>query len=164
MSQLVQLLQPSLVFLDLEFANKEEALNHLAQQMVKQGFAKESYPEAILLREITFPTGLQTNICGVAIPHTDPIHVKLEAVSFSRLRQPVHFQMMGMNDQQVSVSLIFMLAIKEAHGQLEMLQELTSIFQNQDRLKALLQATSAQEALHSLQSIGKDDTFERSNP
>lgn len=164
MSQLVQLLQPSLVFLDLTFANKEEALNHLAQQMVKQGYAKESYPQAILEREISFPTGLQTNICGVAIPHADPIHVNLEAVSFARVHQPVRFQMMGMHDQHVSVNLIFMLAIKEAHGQLEMLQELTSIFQNEGRLKALLQATTAQEVLHSLQRIGKDDTLEEANP
>lgn len=164
MSQLASLLKPSLVFLDLDFTNREEALTHLAQQMVKQGYAKESYPQAILQREETFPTGLQTNICGVAIPHTDSIHVKMEAVSIARLRQPVCFQMMGMNDQHVPVSLIFMLAIKEAHGQLEMLQELTSIFQNGDSLKGLLQVTSVNDVLHHIQSIGGDDSFERSNP
>lgn len=154
MSQLVKVLQPSNIYLNVEAKTKEEALLFVAESMKRQGFVKESYPEAVIQREAVFPTGLQTEVCGVAIPHTDTVHVIQEAVGFATLAEPLTFQMMGMNEQQVEVSMIFMLAMKEPHNQLDMLQELTAIFQHPDRLIQLQQAKTIKEVYDLFQSDG----------
>jgi PTS system galactitol-specific IIA component len=152
MSQLVKLLHPSNIHLDMEAKTKEEALLFIAEDMKSQGFVKESYPEAVLQREAVFPTGLKTKVCGVAIPHTDTKHVIQEAIYFATLSKPLMFQMMEFNEQQVEVNMIFMLAMKEPHGHLDMLQELVAIFQHPDRMIQLKQAKTIKEVYDSFQS------------
>jgi PTS system galactitol-specific IIA component len=152
MTQLVKLLHPSNIHLDMVAKTKEEALLFIAEDMKRQGFVKESYPEAVLQRETVFPTGLQTKVCGVAIPHTDTVHVIQEAVYFATLSKPNMFQMMEFNEQQVEVSMIFMLAMKDSHSQLDMLQELVAIFQHPDRMTQLKQAKTIEEVYDSFQS------------
>ncbi|SHE64394.1 PTS system IIA component, Gat family [Seinonella peptonophila] len=159
MSQLIQLLRPTTVFLDLKPESKIDLLTFLSGQLQNQDIVYPSYANAVIAREKIYPTGLQTSVCGVAIPHTDPEHVKMEAVSFASLSKPVTFQMMGMNDQQVEVNLIFMLAMKEPHGQLEMLQELTGLFQNPDRLMELTRASSVEQIFQIIKESRKDEAL-----
>ena len=52
-------------------SSKEEALTYLSDKLIEKGIVKESYKEAILNREKVFPTGLQFEKYGIAIPHTD---------------------------------------------------------------------------------------------
>ena len=52
---------------------------------------------------------------------------------------------MGSTTETVSVSMIFMLALKDAHGHLDMLQKLMTFFQDQEALKALLDLEDSDE-------------------
>lgn len=97
---------------------------------------KDSFAENVLKREEVFPTGLLINDVGIAIPHTDAEHVNDSQIAFMSLKKPVTFYEMGTADKEISVSLIFMLALKEPHAQLEMLQKLITMFQKKRWFKS----------------------------
>ena len=59
-------LAPNQVFLGLKAANKEEAIRFAGEQLVKGGFVKPSYVDAMLEREKLVSTYLGE---GVAVPH-----------------------------------------------------------------------------------------------
>ena len=128
-----------LVILDVEVQDNLDALGLIADNFRRLGFVKASYKNAVIAREKVFATGLPTineNI-GVAIPHTDIEHVHTAAISFTRLKEPVDFTVMGDESSKVSVKLVFMLALKEAHAQIEMLQSLMAIIQDEKALDFL---------------------------
>ena len=54
------------------------------------------------------------------------------------LENPVSFYQMGTNDVEVSVKVIFMLALKEAHSQLTILQQLIEILQDKEIMEKLM--------------------------
>ena len=140
-------LNQDLILLDVEAGSQYELLGIAADNLHKQGFVKDSYREAVIAREKVFATGLPTlNSGGVAIPHTDIEHVEQAAISFCKLKTPVEFVVMGDENSRVSVSMIFMLALKEAHSQIEMLQELMGILQDEDAL-AFLKRESDKESI-----------------
>ena len=128
-----------LVILDVEVQDNFDALGLIADNFRRLGFVKASYKDAVIAREKIFATGLPTvneNV-GVAIPHTDIEHVHTAAISFTRLKEPVDFTVMGDENSKVAVNLVFMLALREAHAQIEMLQALMAIIQDEKALNFL---------------------------
>ncbi|MGI6608602.1 MAG: PTS sugar transporter subunit IIA [Erysipelotrichaceae bacterium] len=117
--------------------NREEALALLAEEFVKADVVEKNFLEGILTREATFPTGLELNKMGAAIPHTDPEYVKENQIGFMTLENPVTFRFMGDVSQNVEVSVIFMLALKEGEKQMEMLPKLMDLFMIDDVMDAL---------------------------
>lgn len=117
-------------------SNQEEALKILADEMMNSGVAKETFFDGIITRERNFATGLSLNngMC-VAIPHTDPEHVNRTQVGFISLNNPVEFIEMGTDDTKIPVTMMFMLALKEAHEQLDMLMKLMDMFQNDELME-----------------------------
>ena len=120
--------------------DKEEALKILADEFINSGVAKETFYDGLITREKNFATGLTLNNMCVAIPHTDPEHVNRTQVGFMSLNEPVEFIEMGTDDKVIPVTMMFMLALKEAHQQLDMLMKLMDVFQNDelmDKFKAV---------------------------
>lgn len=115
-----------------------EILEQMAEVFWKEGYVKETFREAIVQRELAFPTGLPMGEVNVAIPHTDPEHVNKAGFCLGILDNPVTFSVMGAEGETVDVSVIFMLAIKRKEDQLENLQKLITICQDQEMLKVLL--------------------------
>lgn len=136
----------SLVTIILEPISREEAVRLVATPLLAAGLVKQSYPQAILEREKSFPTGLPTVGVGVAIPHTDIEHVNEPAIAVGILRHPVHFQNMAEPDESIPVHLLFMLALNEPHAQIEMLQQLMGLVQDADLLQRLKEADSPDQA------------------
>ena len=124
---------------------REEVLAYLGQVMVDCGVVYESYPKAVLEREKIFPTGLQFQDYGIAIPHTDVEHVKKAQLAMT-LDQPVEFYQMGTSDVVVPVQVVFMLALKEAHQQLALLQDLVALLQDSQAMAAICQLPDQPES------------------
>ena len=61
-----------------------------------------------------------------------------EQIALMTLKEPVSFYQMGTNDVEVPVRVIFMLALKEAHSQLTMLQQLIEVLQDKDIMERIL--------------------------
>ena len=132
------ILKRELILLDIDVNDKLDVLEVMADNLHQLGYVKDTYKKAVIEREKVFATGLKrklpTLIGGVAIPHTDIQHVNIPAISIARLNKAVDFVIMGDDSNTVKVDLIFMLAMKEEHAQLELLQSLMGILQDENAL------------------------------
>lgn len=140
-----------------EASNKEEALKLLADQFIQSGVSKDTFYDGLITREINFPTGLTLNKLCVAIPHTDIEHVNRTQVGFISLKEPVEFIEMGTEDKVIPVKMMFMLALKEAHQQLDMLMKLMDVFQNDEIMDRLSKTNNFDELFTILKEVGLDE-------
>lgn len=141
----VALLNPDLMMLEVLGESEEEVLSFMANTLLSKGYVKETYPNAILKREKEFSTGLPGNGYGVAIPHTDPEHVNQSIMAVGLLKKPVKFKMMGNHDEQIDVELCFMLALKESHSHIQILQRLMNVIQDEKIMKKIKNVASQSE-------------------
>ncbi|MDH6364244.1 PTS system galactitol-specific IIA component [Enterococcus sp. PF1-24] len=132
-------------FFQQEKDSQMEIFTQLAEALLQQDLVNEHFLENVIKREEIFPTGLNINGIGVAIPHTDSEYVKTSQIAFMSVRKPIIFYEMGTTDKAVPVQLIFMLALKEAHEQLGMLQKLIEMFQQPKVLAELLAVKEQQD-------------------
>lgn len=133
-------LKESLIFLELEETDYKAVLQRMGTSMIREGYARDTYVQALLERERTFPTGLDIHGIGVAIPHTDVCHVKKEGIALAVLKKPVVFRQMGDESIQVPVRFIFMLAVLNPDGHLQRLQSVLDIIQDAGLLEQLFNA------------------------
>jgi len=143
-------LSEELILVKQSVSNKVELLSKMADLLYRHGHVKDSYKEALLSREEVFPTGLNTQVSGVAIPHADSAHVNHSAIAMATLHQPVDFQAMDNPNNTVPVEIVIMLAIKEPKSQLVMLQNIMRILQQNDILVSIKAADSAAEVMEIL--------------
>ena len=137
-------------------ASKEEALKMLADEFMNSGVAKDSFFEGIITREKNFATGLSLDNMCVAIPHTDPEHVNRTQIGFMSLEEPVEFVEMGTDDKLIPVTMMFMMALKEAHQQLDMLMKLMDVFQNNDLMERFAKADTYEDYYELIKEAGLD--------
>lgn len=141
-------------FFNKKMDNREEALEFLAKEFLEKELVTNLFYKGISEREKLFPTGLNINEIGFAIPHTDSDKVKRSQVGFLSLEESVEFKEMTDMDECVGVKLIFMLALKEPHEQLEMLQRLMELFQNEKLVKRLLECCDKESYLKIIEEAG----------
>lgn len=136
--------------------SRDEALKMLAEEFMRSGVAKDTFYEGILSREKVFATGLSLNNMCVAIPHTDPEHVNRTQIGFMSLDAPVEFIEMGTEDKKIPVTMMFMLALKEAHQQLDMLMKLMDAFQNDELMEKFAAAGNFDDYYSLIKESGLD--------
>lgn len=108
----------------LEANTDQEAIENLANVLLKNGYVKESYIPAIMAREKEFSTGLPTGEISVAIPHTDARHVLKEGIAVGILPKPVTFCEMASSEfKPVPVRILFMLAVPDKEKVMTVLQQ-----------------------------------------
>lgn len=146
-------LNESTISLNLEAETSTDVICHLGQKLMDVGLVKDSFIEAALTREISFPTGLLLDgDIHVAIPHTDVVHVNKSGVALAVLKRPVVFQNMEMPSDQVFVSIVFLLALDQPHAQIEMLQEIAEVLQDQEILQRLIMAKDSEDVLEAFEA------------
>jgi len=140
-----EFINKNLVFPKKNFENQKEALSFLADQLTSNNYAKPTFKAAVLKRETVFPTGLPTGVINVAIPHADWQNVAHSGIAMTTLAHPITFSNMADPDDKLKISMIFMLAIDEPHGEVKLLKELMAIVQNQQHLEQLLKYTTVDD-------------------
>lgn len=133
------------ILVGVEADSREDIIRRLGALLEKNGYVKDSFTEAVLEREVSFPTGLQTSVMGFAVPHTDTEHVKRSAVAIATLSRPVVFQAMDSPDQGVSVDVVMMLAVSDPKMVVPVLRKVLSILEDEKALHALGRVKSRQE-------------------
>lgn len=141
----MELLSPDLVFAQVKAKNAKGIIHYLANQLKKRGKVKDTFEQAVLEREKIHPTGLPSGEVAVAIPHTDVQYVNKAAIAFATLAQPVKFHNMAETKKELDVQIVVMLALKDPHGQVELLQKLMALFQDQSLLNDLRKMTDCQK-------------------
>jgi PTS system galactitol-specific IIA component len=125
---------------------REDVERHMAAVLREQGYVKESYAQAIVDREASFPTALDMNGLNVAIPHCDICNVNKAAICMGLLKHPVEWHKMDEPDETCKVSVVVMLALTEAHAHLEMLQKIIVFVQDQELVGSALAAETNEKA------------------
>lgn len=139
------LLKKELIKVGVEANGAEEALKAVAQGFVDGGYAKDTFPQAVADREVVFATGLPAVGMDIAIPHSDSVHVNQTSLGIATVKSDVEFKMMGSPDVTLHPKIIFMLAIAEAHAQIETLQRLMGLIREGELLSEAYACTTADQ-------------------
>ena len=141
----------------INFSSCQHALTHIGEEMLAKGVVHESYPQALIEREATFPTGIALERHAVAIPHCEAVHAKSPAIYLIRPDTPVNFQQAD-DDEEIAVSLIIALIVENPTAQLKLLRRLFSELQNPSTIEALLNAPDAELAMLFREKILESET------
>lgn len=134
-----------IAFFNQSCNNKEDALKKLADEFLLKGLVKDTFFQAVIDREKDYPTGLNINGVGVAIPHTDGIHIIKPQIGFMTLKEPVIFKDMVDDQHEIEISTIFMLGLLKSEEQIQMLQKLVDLFQDEALLKKVIACKNIDE-------------------
>ena len=146
-----ELLNRDLIFPNLEASVMEDVMRQVGGALTKAGYAKETYVDALIEREKEYPTALNVDGYGVAIPHTPVEHTSKTAIAVAILKEPVTFIEMGSDDDEVAVRIVFMLCIAGKpgeHAHLDTLQRMMSVIQDTELLEKLQNAANADEIMN----------------
>lgn len=149
------LLSEDMIFVDLEATNSDELIRLMGERAMEKGIVSEGFAKAVIEREREYPTALPTTILKVAIPHPmDQSTVNKSAIIISKLKTPVPFREMGSFENKiVMVDTVFMLALNGSKDQLKILQELVSIFSEDDKMQKIKDALTPKDICISLKQI-----------
>ncbi|MCB7318461.1 PTS sugar transporter subunit IIA [Lacrimispora sp. 210928-DFI.3.58] len=135
------------LILDIRDASSDrDALGRMCDYLRGRGMVKDTYRQAILDREASFPTGLNTGGINIAIPHCDVCNVNEAAICVGLLKPEVDFHTMDEPECAVPVRLVIMLVLTEPHGHLEMLQRIVELIKNQEDVKKIVDTQNMGQA------------------
>ncbi|MDY5233612.1 MAG: PTS sugar transporter subunit IIA [Faecalicoccus sp.] len=144
-----------LILLNRDANCEDDVFEILGGTFIKKGYSKESYVQALKDREADYPTGLDINGFGIAIPHTDSNHVIKETEGIMTLNKPVKFIQMGSEDIKVDVNVVMMLAIENPQQHIKKLQRILMIVQDESVLRKIYHAKTPQEVIECIKEKEK---------
>lgn len=140
-NKLMDILEPQAVMLGVQASTSEEVIRLLADRLQSLGYVKDSFADAVIMREQSMPTGLPLEREeNVAVPHTDPEHVVKAGIALATLSKPVAFGNMEDPDDKLAIGTVFLLAINDKDRQIDTLQQIMAVIQSPQALDALKQA------------------------
>ena len=152
--ELYEMFKEELVSINVEVDSEEQLFSYVAKKLKEGRYVKDSYLEGITKREEEFPTGLITKNLNIALPHSDPEHIREPFIYVVRINNNVTVKQMGDN-QEMKVKDFFFLGIKEPSGQVGVLQSLMNLFMNDDFVKEYIEAQSQEEIFNTIKKYFK---------
>ncbi len=135
--RIIDYMRHSLIFLDVEAADKREAISKTVELMKQKGAVKnaQKFIDAVFERESLGSTAIGK---GVALPHARTQEIEQIAVAMTRLKKGVDF---GAGDGE-PVNLIFLLGtpLKAVGEYLAVLAKLSKMIRDDKTRKKLLKA------------------------
>lgn len=129
-----KLFDKKLVSLEENVISRNELFEAVATKLFNEGYVEKTYFDALKKREDEFPTGLETQFLSIALPHTDPEHIKKPFVFIVKNTNNLDFLQMGDN-KELSVKNFLFLGIKEPNKQVGLLARLMELFMNDSFVK-----------------------------
>ena len=134
--------------------NQIKLFEKMYEKLYSSGCVKSSFLDGIVTREAEYPTGLEFNGVGFAIPHTDSVNVNKSQICFASLDKPIIFKDMTDKNHNIEVNLVFMLAMAGPHEQVETLQNLMTLFTNDKKVKRLQEISSKESFIKLINDSG----------
>lgn len=145
---ITKLLEQKAIRLLLDAQDSTQVISTLGNLLFKAGHVHSTFVKGALDRESKLPTGLVLGgEINAAIPHTDIEHVIRPALAMATLKNPVMFHNMIDSNEEVPVSIVFVMALKEPHQQIEMLQEVAGVLQDAKVIDALMTAKNVEDVM-----------------
>ena len=139
-------LDPQAVCLRVKAPNADAVIGVLADRLAAIGVVAQSWKAAAIEREAAMPTGLPlAEDFAVAVPHTDPEHVLRPGLAVATLETPVPFRTMDDPDQSAPARIVFAIALRDKHEQIDMLQSIAGLLQSPDELRRMASAKDEKE-------------------
>ncbi|MBO0451189.1 PTS sugar transporter subunit IIA [Candidatus Enterococcus murrayae] len=148
--KLISYVKAPLIFVQESFSTSRELFEQVYERALDMGWVRKDFLERIEQREEMFPTGIQLERFGAAIPHTDAECILTEFVAVITNKKPVSFNSMEDKRKRVNTDIVFILGLNQPHAQLEMLQSLMSLLQNEIILEEVLTASNAEQLLYTI--------------
>ena len=79
-------LDSGLFAVGLDAKTKDDIMESMGGRFVELGYCKPSYVQALKDREVEFPTGIDIDGAGVAMPHTDVSNVNRAGIGIATLK------------------------------------------------------------------------------
>lgn len=136
-----------LVLLNVEGNNRDEVLFNIASIIMQKGIAKETFYDALIERENSYPTGLPIGEINVAIPHTYPEHINEVAITIAIPKKPVMFYNMGAREEKLLVHVIVCLTMRKMDDNVKLLPALLGFFAEEENLRNLLLCKTPSEVM-----------------
>ena len=140
-------LDENLIFVELEANNNSDVMQKMGETFIKEGVCKDTYIKALIEREEEYPTGLNIDGFGVAIPHTSVEHVNEAKIAIATLKNKVDFIHMGTDNENVEVDLVVMLAVDNPKKHLSTLQGMLEILQDKEVLYKMTQVKQKEDII-----------------
>lgn len=131
-----------LIFLDKTFSNKDELIDKITLNLFEKGYTLEGYGEFLKEREKNYPTGLSLPTYNIAIPHGNPEYIKHSFISVIKLTEPIKIGQMDDPENELDVSLFFLLGLSDGNGHLEILKAMMKFIQNDEAIHSILESTT----------------------
>ncbi|OCL22079.1 hypothetical protein A9G07_08245 [Gilliamella sp. wkB72] len=154
---LIDFLKEKMIWLDNRCRNTIELFQMVSDQALQLDLVTTSFLSKINERESCFPTGIQLNGYGIAIPHTDPDCIKEQFIGIIIPQKTISFKSMENEKQVVNVDLIFILGLNQPHCQLTVLQQIMRVIQNKNHVNQLVKAKNNNEIIQIFQNISLED-------
>lgn len=154
---LIDFLKEKMIWLDSYCRDTSELFQMVANQALHLDLVTNAFLSKINERESCFPTGIQLNGYGVAIPHTDPDCIKEQFIGIIIPQKTIQFKSMENENQMVNAKLIFVLGLNKPHCQLAVLQQIMRTIQNKNYVNQLIKAKSHNEITQIIQDISLDN-------
>ncbi|MCX8584103.1 MULTISPECIES: PTS sugar transporter subunit IIA [unclassified Gilliamella] len=154
---LIDFLKEKMIWLDNRCRNTIELFQMVSDQALQLDLVTTSFLSKINERESCFPTGIQLNGYGIAIPHTDPDCIKEQFIGIIIPQKTISFKSMENEKQVVNVDLIFILGLNQPHCQLTVLQQIMRVIQNKNHVNQLVKAKNYNEIIQIFQNISLED-------
>jgi Phosphotransferase system mannitol/fructose-specific IIA domain (Ntr-type) len=119
-------------------------ITKIGKKLMQAGLVNNDFIEAVINREIEYPTGLPTKI-PVALCHTDPEYVKCSFLTVATLETPVQFHEMGNPNNIQEVKIVFFLGILNKDKHIDILKNIMKFIQSEKLLQSICTTDSKPE-------------------
>lgn len=135
------------IFLDFEANDRNDFLSKIGNILFEKKYVNKGFSDSIIEREKNYPTGLDFGEYKIAIPHTNPEFVNKEGIIAVKLQKPIIFRDMGLNENDLEVSVIFVLLIQKGEEQVNLLTKLMSLMEQKKVYDSIKNASDKKEIL-----------------
>ena len=129
---------------ELDFPANTDALTHISDFLIDEGYVKPSYREAIFEREKVYPTGIDLGFGAVAIPHCDASHANKPCIYLIKPKSHVPFNRAD-DDGDVGAEVIIALVVTDPKQQMKLLKSLFSSLQDEAFFNGLKNSQTTEE-------------------
>ena len=138
------------IFLDFEANDRNDFLSKIGNILFEKKYVNKGFSDSIIEREKNYPTGLDFGEYIIAIPHTNPEFVDKEGIVVVKLQNPIIFRDMGLNENDLEVSVIFVLLIQKGEEQVNLLTKLMSLLEQKEVYDSIKNTSDKKEILQIL--------------
>ncbi len=147
-------LDDNVIFLNQEFANREDMFKYISHELSKNNYVTDQYLEKVIQRENDHPTGFKLKTLNVAMPHVDCEFVKKNGMFIVTSKKGIIFKN-AETDEDLPVNIVFGLLLKESDTHLTFLMKLASSFGNDMILQKIVESNNKIEIKNILKDILK---------